>query len=175
MMKTKLMFKAISVVLAAAMLLSFVTLGGQAVYADAGTPPANPSPPELPSLPPSDHAAPKRPSPEQIAQMKARQAEMQRAIAALEPYIVRKQDGTFTFAVDNPCNLAREAGVSPAVLAQLKAGMEQTNELVRKGALVTDDNLNIRPANDRSRLTGDRESGVCTLSGCPGSNFIIYY
>jgi len=151
-MKSRLMQKVISVVLTAAILLPLVT---GVAYADGLTKPSSPA-----DLSPQE---------EQIALNEARQSEMEQAIAVLEPYVVRNEDGTFSLLIDDP----QKVGVRSEVFAQLKASMERINELVRKGTLVTDENLDVRPADDQSSRL-DNHQAVYS-AGCPGHTFFEFH
>jgi hypothetical protein len=107
--------------------------------------------------------------------------EMQQAIRILEPYVVRRKDGTFKLTVRNPQAL----GVRPEVYRNLVRSMVKTNQLVRQGTLTTDKYLNVRVSEAALRESSGRSTGVCevpeedvaetTLAGCPGSNYIRFH
>jgi hypothetical protein len=107
--------------------------------------------------------------------------EMQEAIRALEPYVVRRGDGTVKLTVRNP----QAVGIRPAIYRNLVRSMEKTNQLIRQGALTTDKYLNVRISETALRESSVRSTGVCevpeegvaeaTLAGCPGSNYIRFH
>jgi hypothetical protein len=107
--------------------------------------------------------------------------EMQEAIRRLEPYVARREDGTFKLTVKNPQAL----GIRPAVYRNLVRSMEKTNQLIRQGLLTTDKYLNVHIAETALRESSVRSTGVCevpeegvaeaTLAGCPGSNYVRFH
>lgn len=83
---------------------------------------------------------------------------MQKAIRILDPYVVRREDGTFKLTVQEPQSL----GVRPEVYKNLVHSMEKTNQLVRQGVLSTDKYF-------------EEGQSDATLTYCPGSNYVQYH
>ena len=102
---------------------------------------ANPSPPP-------ENQQPSTVSPE----------EMQKAIRILDPYVVRREDGTFKLTVQEPQSL----GIRPEVYKNLVHSMEKTNQLVRQDVLSTDKYF-------------EEGQSDATLTNCPGSNYVQYH
>ncbi len=114
------------------------------------------------------------PSPPHEQPVAIKPEEMQEAVKILEPYVVRSKDGTFELAVEDPTAL----GVRPEVYQNLLSSVAVTNDLVRQGALTTDEDLNVY-------IAGEENKGSATLceqpenapsgntpASCPGSNYV---
>jgi hypothetical protein len=125
---------------------------------------ANPSPPP-------ENQQPSTVSPE----------EMQKAIRILDPYVVRREDGTFKLTVQEPQSL----GIRPEVYKNLVHSMEKTNQLVRQGVLTTDEELNVYVAEGMDKEGTASSTTLCeqpkenlaenALNSCPGDNYVTFH
>jgi len=106
---------------------------------------------------------------------------MQEAIKILEHHIVRSKDGTFELHVEAPQSL----GIRPEVYNQLLQSMAVTNDMVRRGVLTTDEELNVYVAEGMGKEGTASSTTLCeqpkenlaenVLNSCPGDNYVTFH